>query len=151
MKNCGSDCYECIICKGKKVCCSCDWNNGYHACVKSKRKGNEADKSKLLETGGTSTVRMDSSHRKKGQAMSWNEEHQENAYCLKKKKEYSTVFTEEIRKLFEERIKDYQYDLSRGPRGYHDEEVSRRWSDFFNGFRLGEDARKATLPSRKIT
>ena len=34
---CGEKCYECICCKGKRLCCSCDWNAGYHACVKWKR------------------------------------------------------------------------------------------------------------------
>lgn len=71
--------------------------------------------------------------------MSWSEEHQENAYYLKKRKEYSKVFTEEIRKLFEERVRFSGYDLSRGPRGYYDEKVSIRWGDFYNGYRLGED------------
>lgn len=72
--------------------------------------------------------------------MSWNEEHQENAYYLKNWKTYSTVFSDDIRKLFEERVKDHGYDLSWGHRGYDDEDVSCRYGDFYNGFRLGEDA-----------
>lgn len=73
--------------------------------------------------------------------MSWNNEKQENAYYLKNRKEYSKVFTDEIRELFEERIKEYNFDLSRGPRGYCDDKLGTRWSDFFNGFRLGEDSK----------
>lgn len=46
MKNCTAECYECIICRGSKVCCSCDWNNGYHACVKWMRGKNEAKSNK---------------------------------------------------------------------------------------------------------
>jgi hypothetical protein len=39
---CKYPCRECVICKNKKVCCSCDWNNGYHACVYWDRDKKEA-------------------------------------------------------------------------------------------------------------
>lgn len=74
--------------------------------------------------------------------MSWNEEKQENAYFLKNKNQYSKIFTEDIRKIFEDRMKrlNWSYGFKRGLRGYDDDELDSKWSDFYNGFRLGEDS-----------
>lgn len=73
--------------------------------------------------------------------MSWDEERSENAYFLKKRKEYSSVFSRDIRKLFEDRMTSLEWKngFKWGFRGYEDEELSQKYSDFYNGFRLGED------------
>jgi hypothetical protein len=64
MSKCDENCKECIICKGLKTCCKCDWNNGYHACVTWPRKGkNEKTKTKSVEINPASSVRMDSEKR----------------------------------------------------------------------------------------
>ena len=76
--------------------------------------------------------------------MSFNEIKQENAYYLKNRKEGSNVFTEDIRELFEERMKGiygFSINLERLQRsGYIDDFYQSKWEEFFNGFRLGEDS-----------
>lgn len=76
--------------------------------------------------------------------MSWNEEHQENAYFLKNRKEYSKVFTKHIEEIFQKRMRSIygSIDLSKkGMKGtYTNPDIQDRWEEFFNGFRLGEDA-----------
>lgn len=42
-KECGAECEECIICRGRKLCCRCDWNEGYHGCATWPRKRKEKD------------------------------------------------------------------------------------------------------------
>jgi hypothetical protein len=78
--------------------------------------------------------------------MSWNEEHQENAYYLKNRKVWSTVFTDDVRKIFEQRMMQtygFGIDLKRLQRsGYTDDFFQSKWEEFFNGFRLGEDVVK---------
>lgn len=77
--------------------------------------------------------------------MSWNEEYKENHYYLKRKGVYSDIFTVHIEKIFHKRMRDIygeSIDLSKnGPKGAYSSVCTQdRWEEFYNGFRLGEDA-----------
>lgn len=66
-----------------------------------------------------------------------------NKYYLKNRGLESEVTDASIRELFEKRMEDmgWQSNYERALSGdYTDSHLQTKWEDFYNGFRLGEDA-----------
>lgn len=130
----------------------CSWcgHIAHYSKIKKDRHGN--DKARILEADGTSSLRVDGPegneekdhHDSLSSKKEIMKEHFENPYYLKNRGTYSEVTNKSIKEIFEARMmklgfRNFTKDGIKNT--YTVDEVQSRWEEFYNGFRLGEDAR----------